>query len=54
VVLTKPEYAMYIGTLNAIVKAIEENPKLTTKKLRHMLLSEIDLVSHKVTETKDG
>ena len=52
--LTKPEYAMYIGTLNAIVKVIEETPKLTAKKLRHMLLSEIDTVRWKLEEKCDG
>ena len=52
--LTKPEYAMYIGTLNAIVKVIEETPKLTIKKLRHLLLSEIDSVRWKLEEHTDG
>ncbi len=52
--LTKPEYAMYIGTLNAIVKVIEDTPKLTIKKLRHTLLAEIDSVTSQVTEKVDG
>lgn len=42
--LSREEYAMYVGTLNAIVKLIEEEPKLTSKRLRHMLLSEIDAI----------
>lgn len=52
--LTKAEYAMYIGTLNAIVKLIEEEPKLTTKKLRHTLIAEIDEIKHKIMEVEDG
>ena len=48
--LTKAEYAMYIGTLNAIVKLIEEEPKLTTKRLRHMLIAEIDTISDRAKE----
>lgn len=52
--LTKAEYAMYIGTLNAIVKLIEETPKMTIKKLRHALLAEIDSVTSQVTEKADG
>jgi hypothetical protein len=52
--LTKAEYAMYIGTLNAIVKLIEEEPKLTTKRLRHMLIAEVDSITHHVTEKENG
>jgi hypothetical protein len=52
--LTKAEYAMYIGTLNAIAKLIEDEPKLTIKRLRHMLIAEIDSVKHNVMENEDG
>ena len=48
--LTKAEYSMYIGTLNAIVKLIEDEPKMTTKRLRHMLIAEIDTISERTKE----
>lgn len=47
--LTKAEYAMYIGTLNSIVKLIDDK-KLTAKKLRKLLLIEIKNITSEIKE----
>lgn len=47
---SREELAIYLGTMNAIVRIIDENKRISPKKLRYLLMTEIDSVMGKLKE----
>lgn len=47
---SREEMAVYLGTMNAIVRIIEDNKRISPTKLKYMLLDEIDSIKKKMTE----
>ena len=48
--LTRMEFSVYIGTIKGIIKSIDDDKGMSIKKLRRLLMTEIETFKKTIVE----